>query len=88
MLKFPAPKDLPPYFELFADTAGTLWAQTSVPGTGTTVLSRLTSDGKALSDVRLPKEIRVFEVGSDYVLGSYEDERDIPHVALYRVPAH
>lgn len=88
MLKFPAPKELPPYFELFADTTGTLWAQISVPGSGNTVLSRLAADGRALSDVQLPKEIRVFEVGTDYVLGSYEDGSDIPHVVLFRVEAN
>jgi len=84
MLKIPMPDHLPPYFELFADTAGTLWAQTSVPGDGTTEFARTTADGRSLPTIRIPKEIRVFEVGTDYLLGAFEDDSDTPHVVLYR----
>ena len=86
MLKIPMPAELPPYFELYADTEGTLWAQTSIPGDGSTVFARTRADGRSLMEVRLSREIRVFEVGTDYVLGTYEDDSDNPHVVLYRLP--
>jgi hypothetical protein len=40
-----------------------------------------------LGEVRLPRYIAVFEVGRGYVLGGYETEDGVPHVASYRLPA-
>lgn len=85
---FPEPPDVvPPYTQLFVDPDETLWAVTSFPWDSVTVLQAVTSTGKQLGEVRLPRSIKVFEVGDGYVLGTYETEDGVPHVALYRIPA-
>ena len=85
MLKIPMPEHLPAYTGVFADPAGTLWVLTSAPGDPDTRLRALTEDGRVLGEVRVPRELRVFEVGMDYVLGSYDDAQGEQHVAMYRM---
>ena len=84
MLKIPMPGYLPPYFELFSDGAGGVRALTSLPGEGITRLDGVAGDGAPLPVWTMPGDVRIFEVGTDYVLGSYEDADGVLHVALYR----
>ncbi len=79
----PMPAVLPPYSHLFADADGFLWVQTSWPGDSVTTLRALDAAGRILADVTIPKDMTIFEVGPDYVLGAYEDRIGEPHVALY-----
>ena len=84
---FPEPPEaLPPYAGLFIDPDEVLWAVTSFAGDAVTVLQAVTATGEKLGEVRLPRYIQVFEVGRGYVLGAYETEEGVPHVALYRLP--
>lgn len=83
---FPEPPEvLPPYAALFTDPDGVIWAVTSFAGDSVTVLQAATAAGERLGEVRLPRYIQVFEVGRGYVLGGYETEEGVPHVALYRM---
>lgn len=87
MLKIPMPAELPPYFDLFADGEGNLWAQINAPGEGRTELRGVKPDGSELAVISLPIELQVLEVGSDYLLGSTENEageRRIVEYALAR----
>jgi hypothetical protein len=90
VLKIPMPEYLPPYGPLFVAPEGTLWVQVSFPGDSATVLHAISGDGSRLAEVRLPREVRVFEIGRDYILGAYEEEETgEPHVAMYRLrPRH
>ncbi len=81
----PMPAVRPPYAGLFADPAGNLWAQVSMPGDGETWLRGLSPEGTIVADIRFPGDLTVFEVGRDYVLGAYEAETGEPHVAMYRL---
>lgn len=85
MLEVPMPARLPFYAELFVDPEGTLWVQTSIPGDPDTRLRAIGAEGAILGEVRVPADLRVFEVGLDYILGGYEEETGEPHMAVYRV---
>jgi hypothetical protein len=41
--------------------------------------------GELLGRVMVPFRFRPRHIGSDFVLGTWEDEDDIPHVQLYRL---
>ena len=82
-LDMPMPATLPPYSALLADRFGALWVVRSVPGDADLQLTAYSIDGRALADVRLPRFLTVFEIGADYILGTYEDGASQPHVAVY-----
>jgi hypothetical protein len=83
--QFEMPKTLPPYARLLADTDGTVWIVESFPGDATTSLRAVRPGGNVVAEVRIPRALRVFEVGRDYILGSYSDSNAEPHVAVYRL---
>ncbi|MGH9793266.1 MAG: hypothetical protein ACRD5G_00710 [Candidatus Acidiferrales bacterium] len=68
----PMPEQLPPYYGLFADILGNLWAVTSLPGDSTTSLMAIDGKGRRIGEIRMPLELRVFEIGEDYILGGYQ----------------
>jgi hypothetical protein len=72
LLEIPMPKYLPTISGLFTDPEGWVWGVVSGPGDPATELRGVRSDGQRLADLRIPEEIRVFEVGIDYVLGAHE----------------
>ena len=76
---------LPPFSTLTVDPDGVLWANLSVPGDTTAVLRALDESGRVLGEVRIPVGLKVFEIGRDYVLGTYDDADGAPVVALYRL---
>lgn len=73
LLEIPMPRHLPSISGLFTDPQGWVWAVVSGPGDAATEIRGVSSDGRRLADLRIPEEIRVFEAGSDYVLGAHED---------------
>lgn len=85
MLRIPMPELLPPYFELYADGQGGVRALTSLPGEGVTRLEGVAPDGAPLTPWSIEGDVKVFEIGEDYLLGSYEDAGDVPHIVLYKV---
>jgi hypothetical protein len=42
-------------------------------------------DGRVVARVRLPRALTVYEIGRDYVLGSYSDDDAEMHVVVYRL---
>jgi len=85
MHRVPKPKTLAPYFALFAVGHDTLWAQVSAPGDSVTVLDAVGPDGKPAGEARIPRDLRVLDMGRDYVLGEYDAPDGEQHVALYRM---
>jgi len=83
LLSIPMPEQLPPYKTIIADSENLLWLLLSFPGDSETRLQAVNEDGKIIADLRIPLELTVFEIGSDYLLGSYEDSSSEPHVALF-----
>jgi hypothetical protein len=81
----PIPEELPPYYGLFTDVLGNLWAVTSLPGDSATSLMAIDGKGQRIGEIRVPLELRVFEIGEDYILGGYLASNGEPHVAIYRL---
>ncbi len=78
------PEYLPYHNGLHLDRVGRLWVVLSFPGDSMTVLRAFDGRGVAIGEVRVPADIRVLEVGEDYVLGALLDARTLePRVALY-----
>lgn len=77
------PEYVPPVTALFAGSDGLLWVQTSEPGAGETRFQVHEASGPMLATVTIPRELTVFEVGSDYVLGAVEDDLGEPHVVAF-----
>ena len=87
----PVPDTRPAYSELMVDAEGCVWAAEHI-GSMTGWLSVdprywevFGADGTWLGRVQAPARFTVFEVGSDYVLGSLRDELDVEHVQLLRL---
>jgi hypothetical protein len=82
---FPLPDTLPAYNDLVVDADDNLWVQDyprmRSPTVRWTVFAK---DGRQLTEVVLPRDLEVFEIGRDYVLGRYLDaDEGIPHVRMY-----
>lgn len=79
------PEHLPLYTGLALDPEGVIWIVLSSPGDGETVFQAVAEDGTLLADLRIPTELKLYEVGRDYLLGGVHHETGIPGIALYRI---
>ncbi len=80
----PVPEHLPLYTGLAVDPEGVLWVVLSSPGDGETLFQVVGPDGAFLADFRIPTELKLYEVGRDYLLGRIHGPYDTPGIALYR----
>ena len=78
------PEIFPSYSEFHPDPDGNLWvlnySPRSMPSCIWTVFDR---EGRMLGDVEMPEGLRVFEIGLDYVLGSWKNEDGVEFVQLH-----
>lgn len=81
----PIPEELPPYQHLFADPEGLLWAVTSAPGDPETAFMAVSPDGTVVFEGAVPRAVRVFEVGADYLLGKVADELGQESLVAFRI---
>ncbi len=81
----PMPARIPAIAALFADPDGLLWVQSSPAGAKAIDFLVARLDGTIVARVQIPAALTVFEVGRDYILGSYTDAEDETHVAVYRL---
>jgi hypothetical protein len=81
----PMPEWMPPYVDLAVDPAGILWVVTSAPGDGQTRLRAIGTDRTNVADVTIPGDVKVHEVGMDYILGVAEDSIGSQHVLVFRL---
>ena len=81
----PAPERLPAISALMTDADGLVWVQTTPPGGRTVDFLVIQSTGGILARVQIPVSLTIFEIGRDYVLGSYTDAADETHVAVLRL---
>ena len=71
---------------LFIDSENRVWGHVSDPSLGAGSWHDLfDADGRYLGPVRFPERFRIFEIGTDYVLGVRRDELDVEFVELYRL---
>jgi len=83
--KIPMPEYLPAYRNLLTDTSGALYAVTSALGDGVTEIQVIDPNGRRIGELRLPVDVSVFEVGTDYILGATEDPKGEEHILLYHI---
>jgi hypothetical protein len=85
LMQIAMPRELPPYTALFTDPAGRLWIQTLFPGDDRTRLQWVSTAGRVQGRLELPRDMTVFEIGVDYVLGKYAEAGGEEHVAAYAI---
>jgi len=82
------PKTIPAFQRILVDPSGRIWAQSHARAYHVplewTVFDR---DGKMLGVVQNPVGFRIFEVGTDYVLGRLRDAKGQAHIQLYSLIA-
>ena len=82
----PVAEHFPAYGAVRSDRAGYLWVREydfpleERPAPLWTVFD---PDGRALGFVETPKDLRIFEIGEDYILGTYRDELGVQSVQLW-----
>jgi hypothetical protein len=81
----PIPERLPPVSALFVDTEDMLWVQTTPPGGRVMDFLIVQPNGSVVAKAQIPRGLTVFDIGRDYILGSYSDANDEPHVAAFRL---
>jgi len=81
----PPPERLPPISALFVDSDGLIWIQTTPAGAKTVDFLIMRGDGRVVATAQVPVGMTVFEIGRDYLLGSFTDAADEMHVAVYRL---
>jgi hypothetical protein len=82
----PYPETMPAYGEFVVDAEANLWvAEYRNWGADNRRWHVFGPDGALLGVVEMPAGFSVYQIGSDFVLGSWRDESDIEHVSLYEL---
>lgn len=84
LAEIPVPSTRPAFGDLLTDPDGNLWV-------GPSVISRkdpqvwivFAPDGRMRGSIQMPTDLRVQDIGRDYVLGVAKDDLDVEHVRLY-----
>ena len=85
VVEVPAADRFPAYNALEVDAAGNLWlAEYARPrAEGPRAWTVLDAEGRWLGEVEMPRDLEVWEIGEDYVLGVARDELGVVRVRMY-----
>ena len=84
--EMPIPSEMPAYNGALADLEGNLWVRDyQAAGTTVSTWSVFDSVGVWLGTVEIPPDLRVRQIGPDYILGTWRDDLDVEHVRLHRL---
>jgi hypothetical protein len=82
-LTFPEHK---PFFTHVAmDAAGNAWVRRDDVPDADTPWEVFDAEGRLLGTVITPAGLRVTQIGEDFVVGTWKDELEVPHVRVYRL---
>lgn len=82
----PFPETLPAFDRFVVDSDGNLWVEEyRLPGDDKPRWTVFDREGQMLGVVEAPERFRIYEIGTDFVLGRWTDELDIEHIRLYRL---
>ncbi len=82
--EMPRGKTMPIAEEIVVDDEGNVWLRDfRGPLDTSSSLTVLSAEGELLGRMMVPFRFRPRHIGADFVLGTWEDEDDIPHVQLY-----
>jgi len=80
----PFPEVVAAYDQGLVDELGYLWVRRHVlPSRSLAVWQVFDTEGELVSNVEIASDIRIWQVGADFVLASVTDELDIERVELY-----
>mgnify|MGYP001821510072 FL=1 len=80
----PIPDFHPAHGEIHADLLGFLWVEETRPSNQEPCMASIFDpEGRLVATLPLPDELRVLEIGADYVLGSYSDELGVQYLRMY-----
>jgi hypothetical protein len=85
VMALPDQNTRPAYADLLADSEGCVWAAEflgAAEADEPTDWEVFSKQGEWLGTVRLPARFRVYEIGSDYVLGRWLSALDVEHVQM------
>lgn len=97
MLAGPYPSHLPTFFQLLLDPEGNIWAGQRRYGTGPDGRGNddpapniheffvFGADGRNLGVIELAADLQVFQIGTDFVLGTLRDDLGVGYVHVYRI---
>lgn len=75
-----------PYFTaLGVDPAGNAWVQRDDDPDAETLWDVFDAEGRLLGTVTTPTGLRVTQIGADFIVGTWRDELEVPHVRVYRL---
>ena len=80
------PDALPAYYSFVADADGNLWvAVYRRPGDDQPRWTVFDKDGGMLGEVQTPRRFRIYQIGSDFVLGGWADDMDVQHIRMFEL---
>jgi hypothetical protein len=78
------PEEFPAYGDIIVDAVGNVWvAVYRRPGDELPRWTVFDSEGQMLGVVSTPERFSVHQIGSDFVLGRWQDDMDVEHVLLF-----
>jgi hypothetical protein len=85
MSEMPAPESLPVFSEVLDDPLGNVWVRLfQLPSeTGPTEWMVFDSDGVLRGRMHTPEGLEVYQIGADFIVGSWEDELEVEHVQVW-----
>jgi hypothetical protein len=84
--EMPLPDRMPVFQALVADDEGWIWAELYRIGASEVAEWRVFDDaGRGRGTVEMPADLRVLQIGSDFILGLWQDDFRVEHVQLYEL---
>lgn len=85
--EMPYPETMPAHGELHVDALDHLWVQDYRPlfEPGPDRWRIFDAEGRQVATAELPAGFTVYEIGEDFLLGSWQDELDLEYVRMYRL---
>ena len=86
--EIPVPERKPPFCRFVIDSGGNLWVAEFADlrwEDDPEVWTVFDTDGRMLGTAKVPARFRVFDIGSDFLLGVHRDESNVEHVQQYEL---
>ncbi len=78
------PETMPAFgYPFVADRSGSVWVPDFMADEGARTWTVFDAEGRRLGTVRTPAELRVLDIGSDWLLGVWQDELGVEYVREY-----
>ncbi|WP_420127741.1 6-bladed beta-propeller [Longimicrobium sp.] len=79
------PEHKPFFTDLRMDPAGNAWVRRPADPDAETPWDVFDAEGRLLGTVTTPAGLRVTQIGADFIVGTWSDEMDVPHVRVHRL---